>query len=320
MTINKQIEAKVHEAIELLTKFGMPSAQLNDRTAYCLLALLNMTPEKEWKNAETPLVGITPMMDFAKEYYKKDYAPNTREIFRRFSTHQMVQAGIVLYNPDDPGRPVNSPKAVYQISPAAFAVITKYKTEKFKAAMEDFISHQSTLTEQYAQERIMNMVSVKIKDEHSIQISPGKHSELIKQIIESMAPRFLPNSTLIYIGDTGEKWGYYDQELAGNLLFNIKEHGKMPDVVLYVEDKRWLVLVESVTSHGPVDSKRYIELRELFSSVEADLVFISAFPDKTTFAHYVHDIAWETEAWIADNPTHMIHFNGDKFLGPYKKN
>jgi len=102
-------------------------------------------------------------------------------------------------------------------------------------------------------------------------------------------------------------------------MFNIKEHGKMPDVILYVEDKKWLVLVESVTSHGPVDSKRYIELKELFASITADLVFISAFPDKATFAHYVHDIAWETEAWIADNPTHMIHFNGDKFLGPYKK-
>jgi BsuBI/PstI restriction endonuclease C-terminus. len=319
MNLEIQIKQRIDETIELLSKFGMPSAQLNDRTAYCLLALLNMTPEKKWENAENPLVGITPMMDFTKEYYKKEYAPNTREIFRRFSTHQMVQAGIVLYNPDDPTRPVNSPKAVYQISPAAYAVIKQYKTRNFDAALADFIKHQSTLTEQYAKERTMNMVSVKIKNEHSIQISPGKHSELIKEIIESMAPRFLPNSILVYIGDTGEKWGYYDQELAGNLLFNIKEHGKMPDVILYVEDKKWLVLVESVTSHGPVDSKRYIELKDLFASITADLVFISAFPDKATFTHYVHDIAWETEAWIADNPTHMIHFNGEKFLGPYKK-
>jgi len=319
MNLDKQIEERLTETIDLLAKFGMPSAQLNDRTAYCLLSLLNMTPEKRWENAENPLVGITPMMDFAKKYYKKKYAPNSRETFRRFSVHQLVQAGVVLYNPDDQTRPVNSPKAVYQISSAAYIVIKQYKTKKFDTALADFIKHQPTLTEKYAKERKMNMVSVKIKDEHSIQISPGKHSKLIKEIIESMAPRFLPNSTLVYIGDTGEKWGYYDQELAGNLLFNIKEHGKMPDVILYVKDKKWLVLVESVTSHGPVDSKRYIELKELFASITADLVFISAFPDKITFAHYVHDIAWETEAWIADNSTHMIHFNGDKFLGPYKK-
>lgn len=318
MSIEELINKKLEEAIEILKKFGMPSEQQNERTAYCLLSLLNVTPEKAWKNAENPLVGITPMMTFAKEYYNKIYAPNSRETFRRFSTHQLVQAGIVLYNPDKPNRPVNSPKAVYQISPAALKVIKTFGTSDFEPLLSDFIQNQSTLAAQYAHEREMNMVSVKIKKNHMIQISPGKHSELIRDIIEQLAPRFLPNSTLIYVGDTGEKWGYYDQELAGNLLFNVQEHGKMPDVILYVEDKRWLVLIESVTSHGPVDSKRYIELEELFSNVSANKVYISAFPDKKTFTHYVQDIAWETEAWIADNPTHMIHFNGDKFLGPHK--
>ena len=318
MSIEELINKKLEEAIEILKKFGMPSEQQNERTAYCLLSLLNVTPEKAWKNAENPLVGITPMMTFAKEYYNKIYAPNSRETFRRFSTHQLVQAGIVLYNPDKPNRPVNSPKAVYQISPAALKVIKTFGTSDFEPLLSDFIQNQSTLAAQYAHEREMNMVSVKIKKNHMVQISPGKHSELIRDIIEQLAPRFLPNSTLIYVGDTGEKWGYYDQELAGNLLFNVQEHGKMPDVILYVEDKKWLVLIEAVTSHGPVDSKRYIELEELFSNVSADKVYITAFPDKKTFTHYVQDIAWETEAWIADNPTHMIHFNGDKFLGPHK--
>ena len=318
MSIEELINKKLEEAIEILKKFGMPYEQQNERTAYCLLSLLNVTPEKAWKNAENPLVGITPMMTFAKEYYNKIYAPNSRETFRRFSTHQLVQAGIVLYNPDKPNRPVNSPKAVYQISPAALKVIKTFGTNDFEPLLSDFIQNQSTLAAQYAHEREMNMVSVKIKKNHMIQISPGKHSELIRDIIEQLAPRFLPNSTLIYVGNTGEKWGYYDQELAGNLLFNVQEHGKMPDVILYVEGKKWLVLIEAVTSHGPVDSKRYIELEELFSNVNVDKVYISAFPDKKTFMHYVQDIAWETEAWIADNPTHMIHFNGDKFLGPHK--
>ena len=299
MKTDELIKQKLEEAINILKKFEMPSEQQNERTAYCLLSLLNVTPEKEWKNAECPLVGITPMMNFAKEYYKKEYAPNTRETFRRFSAHQMVQAGIVLYNPDKPDRPVNSPKAVYQISPDALKVIKAYKTTDFETLLADFIKNQPTLSAQYAHER--------------------KHSELIRNIIEQMSPRFLPNSTLIYVGDTGKKWGYYDQELAGNLLFNVQQHGKMPDVILYVEDKKWLVLVESVTSHGPVDSKRYIELEELFSNVTADKVYISAFPDKKTFTRYAQEIAWETEAWIADNSTHMIHFNGNKFLGPHKE-
>lgn len=316
--LQQQISEKISQATEILTKFALPQAQLNDRTAYCLLALLNITPEKSWKNIENPLMGITPMMDFTKINYLKEYAPNSRETFRRFSIHQLVQAGIVLYNPDDSSRPVNSPKAVYQISPAAFDVIKTYGTDDFEKKLKDFLKNQKSLLKQYAHEREMNMISVKIKAEHSIQISPGKHSELIRDIIEQLAPRFLPNSTLVYIGDTGDKWGYYDQEIAGNLLFNVQEHGKMPDVILYIEGKKWLILIESVTSHCPVDSKRYIELKDLFSNVNADLVFISAFPDRNTFVRFAHDIAWETEAWIADNPDHMIHFDGDKFIGPYK--
>ena len=318
MRTDNQVEKRIVEAIDILGQFGLPRAQINERTAYCLLALLNITPDKAWGEAESPLVGITPMMDFAREYYGKDYAPNTRETFRRFSMHQMVQAGIALYNPDMPDRPTNSPKAVYQISPAALDVIKAYGSRDWTGKLSAFKSMASTLTAQYAKERLMDMVKVKIRKDLQVSLSPGKHNELIRAIIEDMAPRFIPGSTLVYIGDTGEKWGFFDDDLSARLGFSVEVHGKMPDVILWQEEKNWLVLVESVTSHGPVDSKRYIELSELFSSVHADKVFISAFPDKRTFARFASDVAWETEVWVSDNPTHMVHFNGDKFIGPYK--
>ena len=318
MRTDNQVEKRIVEAIDILGQFGLPRAQINERTAYCLLALLNITPDKAWGEAGSPLVGITPMMDFAREYYGKDYAPNTRETFRRFSMHQMVQAGIALYNPDMPDRPTNSPKAVYQISPAALDVIKAYGSRDWTGKLSAFKSMASTLTAQYAKERLMDMVKVKIRKDLQVSLSPGKHNELIRAIIEDMAPRFIPGSTLVYIGDTGEKWGFFDDALSARLGFSVEVHGKMPDVILWQEEKNWLVLVESVTSHGPVDSKRYIELSELFSSVHADKVFISAFPDKRTFARFAPDVAWETEVWVSDNPTHMVHFNGDKFLGPYK--
>ena len=318
MRTDNQVEKRIVEAIDILGQFGLPRAQINERTAYCLLALLNITPDKAWGEAVSPLVGITPMMDFAREYYGKDYAPNTRETFRRFSMHQMVQAGIALYNPDMPDRPTNSPKAVYQISPAALDVIKAYGSRDWAGKLSAFKSLASTLTAQYAKERLMDMVKVKIRKDLQVSLSPGKHNELIRAIIEDMAPRFIPGSTLVYIGDTGEKWGFFDDALSARLGFSVEVHGKMPDVILWQEEKNWLVLVESVTSHGPVDSKRYIELSELFSSVHADKVFISAFPDKRTFARFAPDVAWETEVWVADNPTHMVHFNGDKFIGPYK--
>ena len=318
MAIDNHAKKRIAEAINILGQFGLPHAQINERTAYCLLALLNVTPDKTWRDSESPLVGITPMMDFAREHYGKDYAPNTRETFRRFSMHQMVQAGIALYNPDKPDRPTNSPKAVYQISPAAIAVIKSYGSRKWAGNLTTFKSTASTLAAQYAKERQMDMVPVNVRKGLQITLSPGKHNGLIRAIIEEMAPRFLRGAALVYIGDTGEKWGFFDDELAAQIGISVEEHGKMPDVVLWLANKKWLVLVESVTSHGPVDSKRRIELEELFSSVMGDKIYISAFPDKRTFARFAPDIAWETETWVADNPTHMVHFNGDKFLKPYK--
>lgn len=308
---------KIKEAIDILTQFALPRAQLNERTAYCLLALLDMTAEKAWQQAEKPLVGITPMMEFARDSYGREYAPNTRETFRRFSMHQMVQAGIALYNPDAPDRPTNSPKAVYQISPAAMAVIKTYGTKIWTSKLEDFKSAMPSLATQYARERQMDMVQVQVRDGLQVSLSPGKHDELIRAIIEEMVPRFLHGAMLVYIGDTGNKWAFFDVELAAKIGLLVEEHGKMPDVVLWIADRRWLVLVESVTSHGPVDSKRRIELDELFAAVSCGKVYISAFPGKRTFARFAPEIAWETESWVADNPTHMVHFNGDKFIGPY---
>jgi type II restriction enzyme len=308
------MQNKINDALQILMDFGVPKAQQNERTALCLLALLDMKPEDKWINAGNPLVGITPIMQFAKENYHKKYAPNTRETFRRFSMHQLVEAGIALYNPDKPDRPVNSPHAVYQISTAALFLARQYGTDTYRLSFEKFKSETGSLVEKYQQERKMTMVPVKINKDKYITFSPGKHSQLIKEIVEEFAPRFLPGSTLLYAGDTGNKWGYFDKETFDVIGLTFDEHGKMPDVIFYHPVKKWLVLVESVTSHGPVDSKRQIELKKLFS-VNLKTTYVSAFPNRQIFTKFSQDIAWETEVWISDNPTHMIHFNGDKFIG-----
>jgi type II restriction enzyme len=58
-------------------------------------------------------------------------------------------------------------------------------------------------------------------------------------------------------------------------------------------------------------------LTALFASASAGLVFVTAFLSRRDLVKYVHDIAWETEVWVADAPTHLIHFDGIRFLGPY---
>ena len=310
--------SRLAEALEILKAVGLPKAQHNERTALCLLALVNLAPDKSWQELEDPLIGITPIMSFAKLNYNKDYAPNTRETVRRQSMHQMVDAGLALLNPDDPSRPVNSPKTVYQIEPSTLELLKTYDTDEWERTLETYLESIKTLTAKYAKEREMNQIPVTMATEgETLYLSPGNHSLLIKAIIEDFAPRFVPGGTLVYTGDTGDKWGYFDQELLAKLGVKVDSHGKMPDVILYHKEKDWLLLVESVTSHGPVDGKRHEELARLFSKSKAPLVYVTAFPSRSIMAPYLSVIAWETEVWCADAPTHLIHFNGIRFLGPY---
>jgi hypothetical protein len=307
----------IEEALAIIKALGLPRAQQNERSALSLLALLNLTAEKTWAKAEAPLVGITPVMDWAHEHYEKKYAPNTRETFRRQTMHQFVAAGIVLYNPDKPDRSVNSPKAVYQIEPATLALIRCFGTKKWTSTLTAYLTIHQTLIAQYAKERKHNLISVVIAPGKTIALSPGEHSELIRAVIEDFAPRFAPGSVLVYAGDTGEKWGYFDKALLTNLGVEVDAHGKMPDVVLHYTAKNWLLLIESVTSHGPVDGKRHAELSELFAGSRSGLVYVTAFPNRAIMGRYLGEIAWETEVWVADAPSHLIHFNGERFLGPY---
>ncbi|EKM2760924.1 restriction endonuclease, partial [Escherichia coli] len=287
---NNYIEA----AQQIIASLGLPRAQQNERSALCLLALLNLTPGKAWSDAENPLMGITPIMNWVREHYGKVYAPNTRETFRRQSMHQFCAAGVTLYNPDKPDRPVNSPKAVYQIEPAALSMLRTFGSPAWHDSLTTYLAERETLVTRYAKEREQNRIPVEIAAGQQITLSPGEHSELIRAIIEDFAPRFAPGSVLVYAGDTGEKWGYFDAPLLAGLGVDVDSHGKMPDVVLHFTEKNWLLLVESVTSHGPVDGKRYAELARLFAGSTAGLVYVTAFPNRSIMGRYLGEIAWET--------------------------
>ncbi len=307
----------VDDALQIIISLGLPRGQQNERSALCLLALLNLTPDKTWADAEAPLMGITPIMNWIRDYYGKDYKPNTRETVRRQTMHQFVAAGLALYNPDDPNRAVNSPRTVYQIEPIALALLQTYNSSTWNENLDNYLMMKQSLAARYAKEREQAQVPVRVAPGQHILLSPGEHSELMRAIIEEFAPRFAPDSVLIYAGDTGKKWSYFDQVLLTELGVGVNAHGKMPDVVLYFREKNWLLLVESVTSHGPVDGKRHEELINLFAGTSADLVYITAFPNRALMARFLNDIAWETEVWVADAPSHLIHFDGERFLGPH---
>ncbi len=315
--VSKVARARIDAAVELLEALGMPRAQLNDRSGLVLLALANLSPTKSWVDAEAPLVGITPIMDFARENYGVDYAPNTRETVRRQTMHQFRDAAIVVPNPDEPARPTNSPKYCYQLTPEVLPVLRAYGSGDWAGALAQFVTSAGRLRDFYAQRREMQLMPLRVKEGMELRLSPGGQNPLVKAIVEQFCPRFTPDGVPIYIGDTAKKYALFDGEYLRGLGVVLEEHGKMPDVVVHFAAKNWLVLVEAVTSHGPIEPKRREELKTLFAGSLAGLVFVTAFLARRDLQDRLGQIAWETEVWIADDPDHLLHFDGERFLGPY---
>jgi hypothetical protein len=229
-----------------------------------------------------------------------------------------LQAALIVANPDKPARPTNSPKAVYQIEPSVLKLLRGFGKPGWKNELLHYLRTVDTLKKLYAREREMRRLPVNLANGKEIQLSPGGQNVLAKKIMDDFCPLFTPGSYVIYVGDTQMKWTYFDSDALSRLGVTMEEHGKMPDVVVYYAEKNWLVLIEAVTSHGPVNPKRRQELKALFSGSTAGLVFVTAFLDRKAMVKYLNDISWETEVWIAESPTHLIHFNGERFLGPYE--
>lgn len=314
----KDVEQLVQESLDALVALDVPAAQQNDRTARVLLALLNLNPRLEWAQATNPMLTIRGIADFIREKLEFDYAENSRESIRKYSVKQLVDAGVLLHNPDDPSRAVNSSKNCYQVEAHALKLFKQYGTDDWTTHLSDYSTERPSLAKRYAKERDMQRIPVKLSDGQLLTLSPGDHSELIKQIIDDFGGYFVPGADLVYVGDTGSKWGYFDENILKPLNIKIGNHGKMPDVVLYDRRRNWLVLVEATASTGPVDNIRHQELAELFSQSTAGLVYVTAFPDRgAVFRQFLAEVSWETEVWCASDPTHLIHFNGDRYLGPH---
>lgn len=312
------ITEKIREASRILAALGMDDERTNERSALTLLALLHLRPGDAWADAVNPMLGTRSIMDWMRDNYDRNYAANTRETIRRFTLHQFADALLLQQNPDQPDRPVNSPKWNYQITAEVLALIGRFGTPQFDTALADYLAKIPGLKAQYAAARRMNRIPVTLPGGEPFTLSPGGQNVLIKQMVEEFCPKFTPAAEVLYVGDADSKWALFEVDRLAGLGVTVDEHGKMPDLIVYLPGKDWLVLLEAASSHGPVDAKRRGELATLFKDATPGLVYVSCFPDRKEMRKYLQQIAWETEVWCAEDPTHLIHFNGERFLGPYE--
>lgn len=303
--------SKIEEARTILQELQVSAKQQADLCCFVLLAMANIQEQDSWSVATNVWIRIHDVITYTKENYGVAYAENSRETFRKQAMHHFRNAAFI----EDNGKATNSPNYRYRLTDEMLRLIQSYVTSVWEGKLSDFLKRHETLVDLYASKRTMRKMPVKIHGE-DFTFSPGKHNELQKAIIEEFAPRFAPNCECLYVGDTIEKDLVKNEDKLRELGFGITLHDKMPDVVLYSVEKNWIFFVESVTSVGPMVPKRIKEIEDMTPDVTAEKIYVTAFLDFKTFKKFSDSLAWETEVWIADMPDHMIHLNGDKFLGP----
>ena len=305
--------SKLDDAKEILNALQVPAKQQNSMCCCVLLAMANLTEENTWNIATNDWIRIHDVIAFSNQNYGTTYAENSRETFRKQAMHHFRNAAFI----EDNGEATNSPNYRYRLTDEMLDLIKSFGTEAWAEKIGHFDESHTSLIELYSAKRDMRKMPVKINGV-DFTFSTGKHNQLQKAIIEEFAPRFAPNSECLYVGDTTEKDLVKKVDKLQSLGFEITLHDKMPDVVLYSEENDWIFFIESVTSVGPMEPKRIKEIEDMTTGVTSGKIYVTAFLDFKTFKKFSESLAWETEVWIADMPDHMIHLNGDRFLGPRK--
>lgn len=321
---------KIKEAQEILKASGVPLGEGEIRTprrkkrlAMALLAVANVKPDTDWASAHIlgdgreHSLATREIIDFWNTHYGQKVSSGSYDDVRRKDLIWLVEANIVLKAANNPDASTNDPTRKYAIAPDAREILQLYGQDGWKDAVNRFKAKVGDLKAKFERARSKVMLPVTLPDDSTIELSPGPHNEIQKAIIEEFLPRYGFGAELLYVGDTTKKLLHMDEERLKELGFFELAHDTLPDVVAYSREKNWLYLIEAVHSANPINQLRHVNLERMTKDCTAPRIYVSAFLDRAAFRAWVGEISWETEVWIADSPDHLIHFNGDKFLGPY---
>ncbi|MDR0390889.1 MAG: hypothetical protein LBH59_03205 [Planctomycetaceae bacterium] len=318
---SKSVQKLINEALEILDVVGIPlqgkTERAMERIAISFLAVAGVT--SDWTQAKNNTnLKTRDIINFVNEYFEETISSSSYDNIRRKDLKLLVVSNLVINNGTSRRAATNDPTRGYALHPQFRDLVVTYSTPNWKHVLSIFNANRQKLSNILARKRNIQKIPVKLPNGEKIDLSLGKHNILQKQVIEEFLPRFGSNCELLYLGDTTNKLLYVAQERLNELQFFDLLHNDLPDLVAYNELKNWLYLIEAVHSSGTMSETRILELKQMLKDCKAELIFVTTFLTKADFKKWILDIAWETEVWIADNPDHMIHFNGNKFLGTYK--
>jgi len=313
----------INQAIDVLQALGVPLASGTPRqremAGMCFLAVAGVTHTADWpscgKHPGAPL-GTRQIIDFINKHFEEAISRGSYDDIRRKHLKGAVLAGIILSSAANPGAAANDPRRGYGINPAYALIIQAFGQTGWTALAAKFMEGKTPLTDLVGGKQAVSSVAVVMPDGSELKLGPGQHNALQRAIVEQFRPRFALGSHVLYLGDADNRSIVCDDSRLKKVGLILEASGSLPDIVLWDEKRGWLFLVEAVHSFGPISPERLMALQKLCGSCNQPLVFVTAFLDRNAFRKFAPDIAWDTEVWIADEPDHMIHFNGDRFFGP----
>jgi BsuBI/PstI restriction endonuclease len=320
----EKIQELINCTIYILDCFGIPldnSPRRLERMAIAFLAsgdikkLEDFKKVKDWNSGYS--LKTRDIINFVNEHFNENISSGSYDDIRRKDLKLLTIAEVILRS--SPNSATNDSTRGYSINPTYADLIRNYGTKDWEKTVSEKLKNIKPLSQKLKRARAIQKVDVALPSGIKLSFSAGEHNDLQKAIIEEFLPRYGYEAEVLYVGDTTNKYLYLNKEKLVKLNFFEISHEELPDVIAYSEKKNWLFLIEAVHSSVPISEIRHLQLQELTKDCTADIVYVTAFLTRQKFRQFITEIAWETEVWIADNLDHLIHFNGDKFLGPYKE-
>lgn len=320
----KQVQELINNTLYILDCFGIPldtTPRRLERMAISFLACGDVKTISDLKNIKDLKDNFSlktrDVIDYVNKNFKEKISSGSYDDIRRKDLKLLTVAGVVLRS--SPNSATNDSTRGYSINPLYANLVKDFGTKSWEQKVKDKLKGVEPLNQKLKRERDLKKVKVTLPSGGKIQFSAGEHNDLQKAIIEDFLPRYGFGAQVLYVGDTSDKYLHLEEAKLKELKFFEISHEELPDVIAYSKEKNWLYLIEAVHSSGPISEIRLLQLEKLTENCTADIVYVTAFLNRPKFRKFMAEIAWETEVWIADNPDHMVHFNGDKFLGPYKE-
>jgi hypothetical protein len=316
---SKSVQKIINEALDILESVGIPMNKTErglERMAVCFLAIAGV--KIDWKKAkDNSNLKTREIIELVNNSYEEKISPGSYDDIRRKDLKLLVLADVVVNSGHKNGSATNDPTRGYSLHQDIKELVINYKTTNWKKKLEQYNKNKQSLAEILSRKRDLEKIPVTLPNGKPIRLSLGSHNVLQKAIVEEFLPRFGSDCILLYIGDTTNKKLLLETDLLRELNFFELSHDELPDIVAYSKKNNWLYLIEAVYSSGPMNETRVLQLKKMLKDCSAELIFVTSFLTRTDFRKWILEVAWETEVWIADNPDHLVHFNGHKFLGAY---